>query len=134
MTRRLAASGAVELIVIDSAAGLVPQLEMETKLGDAGAGLQARVLASELRRLSRTIARTRASVVFLNQTRAAIGSGETSAGGPPLKLYAAVRIALSASGRRVHFRITKNRVAAAYASGQLEWRTDAGFIALPDRA
>jgi recombination protein RecA len=120
----------VELVVVDSAAALVPKLELETGLGDAGS-LYGRVLASELRRLSSLAARTGACVVFLNQMRgrreAAPGELETSAGGPSLKLYAAVRIALSATGRTVRFRVLKNKLAAPFATGTLEWRPGAGF-------
>ena len=130
IARQFAASGAVELVVVDSAAALVPKLELETGLGDGGS-LHGRVLASELRRLSGLAARTRVCVVFLNQLRgrreAAAGELETSAGGPSLKLYAAVRIALSATGRTVRFRILKNKLAAPFATGELEWRRGAGF-------
>jgi len=130
IARRFAASGAVDLVVVDSAAALVPQLELETGMA-AGAGLHGRVLASELRRLSWLAARTGVCMVFLNQIRgrleAAAGEAETSAGGPSLKLYSAVRIALSATGRTVRFRVLKNKLAAPFATGELEWRPGSGF-------
>ena len=134
MARRFAASGAVDLIAIDSAAALVPRLELETGLGISGAGIQSRVLGSELRRLAQVAARADAAIVLLNQTRfrpATPGEGETSSGGPSIKLHAAVRLALSASGRRVRVRIVKNKLAAPYGEAHLEWRRDLGFVEAP---
>jgi recombination protein RecA len=130
MARRFAASGAVDLVALDSAAALVPRLELETALGETGAGLQSRVLASELRRLARAAARSDTAIVLLNQTRVHVtppGEAETSSGGPSIKLHAAVRIALSASGRRVRFRIVKNKLGAPFADAVLEWQRGVGF-------
>jgi recombination protein RecA len=131
IARQLAASNAVDLLVIDSAAALVPSVELETGIGDGGQGLHSRVLASGLRKLARVVSKTGTAVLVLNQTRtrpeADGGESETSAGGPPLKLYAAVRIALSrADARRVSFRILKNKVAAPFTEGELEWRQGSG--------
>ena len=95
---RLASSGAVDLLIVDSAAALVPRLELESGIGSGGAGLQSRVLASGLRRLAAVVARNPTAVVFLNQTRSRMqpsgGEAETSAGGAPLKLYASLRLSL----------------------------------------
>ena len=125
MVLRLADSRVLDLVVIDSAAALVPQLEIETGIGTSGGALQSRALASALRRLAPSAARSGVSILVLNQTRIRAGYGpgelETSAGGPPLKLYAAVRIALAAHGRIVSFRVVKNSVAAAFGTGELEW-------------
>jgi recombination protein RecA len=134
MARRLAASAAVDLLVVDSAAALVPRLELETAIGESGPGLQARVLASGLRRLATEAARAGAAVLFLNQLRGRLEAGEeeTTAGGPSLKLYAAARIALRpAPGARVRFRILKNKAAAAFAWGELEWTGARGFAESP---
>jgi recombination protein RecA len=136
IARRLALSGAVDLLVVDSAAALVPSLELETGIGASGPGLHSRVLASGLRRLAMAVTRTGASVLFLNQTRGRPGpSGgetETTAGGPPLKLYAAVRVALGPAGeRRVRFRVLKNKVATAFAEGDLKWKQGLGFAESP---
>ena len=131
VTRRLAASGAVELVVVDSAAALVPQVEIEAGIGAAGASLQSRVLGSELRRLAVVVRRTGVAMLFLNQTRtreAPAGELETSAGGPSLKLYAAIRIALAATGRTVRFRVLKNELAAAFVTGELHWSPGQGFV------
>jgi recombination protein RecA len=133
MARTLAASGAVELIVIDSAAALAPRLEVETGIGESAPGLQSRVLGSELRKLSAVIRRGEACIVFLNQMRNRPGGeGETSAGGPPLKLFAAVRIAmLPAGGSRIRLRVLKNKAAEGLAGRELEWRRGSGFVESP---
>jgi recombination protein RecA len=137
IARQLAGSGAVDLLVVDSAAALVPQLELEAGIGQDVRSLHSRVLGSGLRKLAQSVAKTDTSVVFLNQTRssrleASGGEAETSAGGPPLKLYAAVRIALfPAGGNRICVRVLKNKVADAFAEGELEWREGVGFAESP---
>ena len=130
MARRFSSSGAVDLVAVDSVAALVPRLELETGLSQAGAAMQSRVLSVELRRLAHAAARSRTAIVLLNQTRfrpGTAGEGATSAGGPSIKLRAAVRIALSASGRRVRLRTVKNRPAAPFSEALLEWRSEGGF-------
>jgi recombination protein RecA len=136
ISRQLAGSGAVDLIVVDSAAALVPRLELEAGIGNDAPGLHSRVLASGLRKLRQTLGRSGACVVFLNQMRnrpeASSGEGETSAGGAPLKLFAAVRIAMIPSGgARMVLRVRKNKVAESMAEGTLERRRDVGFVKSP---
>lgn len=135
MTRRLAASGAIDLVVVDSAAALVPRIELDAGMAAGSASLQSRVLGSELRRLVVVARRTGVAILFLNQTRTRLevsaGELETSAGGPSLKLYSAVRIALAATGRMVRFRVLKNELAAPFAIGELEWRPGSGFVEGP---
>lgn len=133
MARRLLESRALDLLVIDSAAALVPGVELETGLGEGSHGLHSRVLASGLRRVSSMAARSGAVVLALNQSRSrAEGEGETSAGGPPLKLYAAVRIALeSARGDEVRFRVLKNKAGKAFAAGKLRWEDGWKFATGP---
>jgi recombination protein RecA len=120
---KLADSGAVDLLIVDSAAALAPQLELQSGIGDSGAGLQTRVLASGLRKLARVAGKSGMVAVFLNQTRsrkqAPGGDEESSAGGPPLKLYASLRLALEAAGGRAGFRVLKNKGAAAFRQGEL---------------
>ena len=133
IARQLAGSGAVDLVVVDSAAALVPRLELEAGIGNDAPGLHARVLASGLRKLRHTLRTSGACVLFLNQMRnrpeGSAGEGETSAGGAPLKLFAAVRIAMSPSaGARVVLRVRKNKVAESMAEGALERRRDVGFV------
>jgi recombination protein RecA len=133
IARRLLASGALDLVVIDSAAALVPELEAGAAIGPAG--LQSRVLGSELRKLAAVTGRSGAAVLILNQTRIqkdrAAGGLETSAGGPGLKLHAAARIALAGTGRRVRFRIVKNNLGAAFATWDLQWIEGRGFTECP---
>jgi recombination protein RecA len=134
MARRLALSSAVDLIALDSVAALVPRIELETGLGQAGAGLPGRVLSSELRRLAQVTKRSGAAIVLLNQTRfrpGTPGEGETSAGGLAIKLHAAIRIALSASGRRVRIRVVKNQFSTAFRETHLEWQRVGGFVEGP---
>jgi len=127
ITRHFVESDAVDLVVVDSAAALVPRLELETGVGILK--LQTRVLGTALRHVVRSAARSDTSILFLNQARTRMdGSGETSAGGAPLKLHAAVRIALNKRAGGVHFRILKNKFGASFASGSLEWRPGAGFV------
>jgi recombination protein RecA len=131
IARSLALTGALDLVVVDSAAALVPKLELDTAIGESGWGLQTRIVASGLRRLAGALARAEVAALFLNQTRGrpdAEGGEETSAGGPPLKLYAAARIALDGVAEAgVRFRVLKNRPAAAFAGGQLAWNRGSGF-------
>ena len=121
--RQLTASGAVDLLVVDSAAALVPALELETSLGESSAGLQSRALATGLPTLARAVAKSDAVILFLNQTRSlshSSGEAETSAGGPSLKLHAALRIALEAAGgARIRFRVVKNKSGEAFRQGEL---------------
>jgi recombination protein RecA len=132
VARQLANSAALDLLVLDSAAALVPRLELSAGLGASSPGLQSRVLASGLRKLVTAVVRTGASAVFLNQTRTRVErsgeESETSAGGPALKLFAAVRIAMEpAGGGRIRFRVLKNKLAATLAGRELEWRHGSGF-------
>lgn len=124
VTRQLALSGAVDLLVVDSAAALVPRMELETSLGESSPGMQSRVLSSGLRKLAAAIARTGAAILFLNQAR----GNDGSAGGPGLKLSSSVRILLEPAGRTgVRFRTVKNKTAGAFAGGALRWRSGVGF-------
>jgi recombination protein RecA len=129
---KLAASAAVDLLIVDSAAALVPRLELESEMGSGGTGLHSRALASGLRKLSQAVRKNGVVALFLNQTRSHRQSSgddvETSAGGAPLKLYAAVRLVLdSQSGERVGFRILKNKGSGAFREGRLRRRQSGEF-------
>jgi recombination protein RecA len=131
IARQLAVSGAVDLLVLDSAAALVPRLELDTPLGDSGPGLQSRVLSSGLRKLSSTLQRSGAIILFINQVRGG-AEGEVSAGGPGLKLYSAARIFLEPSGRAAaRFRTVKNKTGEPFSSGELRWNSSIGFAKTP---
>lgn len=132
----LAGSFAVDLLTIDSAAALVPRMELESGMGEGGAGLQSRVLASGLKKLSHVAGKTGTVVLFLNQTRsrrhATGGESQSSAGGAPLKLYSALRLALGPqSGDGVAFRILKNKGAEAFREGRLQCGADGKFTKSP---
>lgn len=129
---KLAGSAAVDLLVVDSAAALVPQLELQSAIADAGEGLHTRVLASGLRRLAHALTASGAVAIFLNQTRSRGGAQESAAGGPPLKLYAAVRLVLDAqSGDSVRFRLLKNKLAAGLRQGRLRRSRRGEFLETP---
>ncbi|HLH20593.1 MAG TPA: AAA family ATPase [Bryobacteraceae bacterium] len=135
MLRRLAASGAVDLLVVDSAAALVPEIELATRIGEAGSGMHSRVLASGLRRLAAAIRRSEAVALFLNQMRgSAEDDPDTAAGGAPLKLFAAVRLAMRAGapgGQPAVVRAVKNKAGGAAAGCLLAWKEGVGFAESP---
>jgi recombination protein RecA len=128
IARQLAGSGGIDLLTLDSAAALTPALELEIGLGDGAPGLQSRILASGFRRLAFAAARTETAILVLNQVRSRAGASEaeTTAGGPALKLHAAVRISLEHSNRSnsVRFRILKSKMGDAFREGEL--RLDGG--------
>jgi len=124
----LVRSNAVDVIVVDSVAALVPQKEIEGEMGDQHMGLQARLMSQALRKLTAAIARTKTVVVFINQIRNKIGvffgNPETTTGGNALKFYSSVRVEVrraaqikqgdSIIGNRVKVKIVKNKVAAPF--------------------
>lgn len=124
----LVRSNAVDVIVVDSVAALVPRAEIEGEMGDAHVGLQARLMSQALRKLTSTIARTSTSVIFINQLREKVGivfgNPEVTPGGRALKFYSSVRIDIrpvesikkgtNVVGRRVKAKIVKNKVAAPF--------------------
>ena len=133
---KLVGSAAIDVLIVDSAAALVPRLELVSAIGDSGEGLHSRVLASGLRKLARIVAGSGAVALFLNQTRSrkqtSGGDEEASAGGPPLKLYASVRVALdSQTGEYVGFRVLKNKVSAACREGRLRRTRGGEFVESP---
>ena len=124
----LVRSNAVDAIVIESVAALVPMAEIEGEMGDAHVGLQARLMSQALRKLTATISRTQTSLIFINQLREKVGvmfgSPETTPGGRALKFYSSVRIDLRGKesikqgteivGRRVRAKVVKNKMAAPF--------------------
>jgi len=128
ITEKLVRSGAVDLIIIDSVAALVPQAEIEGEMGAAHVGLQARLMSQALRKLTSLLSKTKTSIIFINQLRQKIGvmfgNPETTPGGLALKFYASVRIDVrkienlkkgeEVIGTRVRAKVTKNKVAPPY--------------------
>ncbi|MBA3829205.1 MAG: recombinase RecA [Taibaiella sp.] len=125
---RLISSGAVDVVVIDSVAALVPKAELEGEMGESKMGLQARLMSQALRKLTATISRTGCCCIFINQLREKIGimfgNPETTTGGNALKFYASVRLDIRrisqikdgdvASGNRTRVKVVKNKVAPPF--------------------
>lgn len=128
ITEHLVRSGALDVIIIDSVAALVPRAEIEGEMGDSHVGLQARLMSQALRKLAGAIKQSNVSVIFTNQLREKVGvmfgSPETTPGGRALKFYASVRIDIrrvqqvkhsgDIVGNRTRVRIKKNKVAAPF--------------------
>ncbi len=134
ITDTLVRSGAVDIIVVDSVAALVPRAEIEGEMGDSHVGLQARLMSQALRKLTGSISKTKTTVVFINQLREKIGimygNPETQPGGRALKFYASIRIDVrpiepikngtDIIGRRVRVKIVKNKVAPPFKIAEIE--------------
>ncbi|MFQ5442901.1 MAG: recombinase RecA [Thermodesulfobacteriota bacterium] len=128
ITDLLTRSGAVDLIVIDSVAALVPRAELEGDMGDSHMGLQARLMSQALRKLTSTISKSKTCVIFINQIRHKIGvffgSPETTTGGNALKFYASLRLDIrrigqikqgdTVIGNRIRVKVVKNKLAPPF--------------------
>lgn len=130
----LVRSGAIDLVVVDSVAALVPKAELEGEMGDAHVGLQARLMSQAMRKLTGFTSRTKTSLLFINQTRQKIGvmfgNPETTTGGNALKFYCSVRLDIrriggvkdgdTVVGNRVRIRVVKNKVAPPFRETEVE--------------
>jgi recombination protein RecA len=134
ITEVLVRSGAIDVVVVDSVAALVPRAEIEGEMGDAHVGLQARLMSQALRKLTGTISRSKTTVVFINQIREKIGvmfgSPETTPGGRALKFYASVRLDIrriaqikkgqDVVGNRTKVKVVKNKMAPPFREVELD--------------
>ena len=134
ITGSLVSCGAIDVVVVDSVAALVPKAELEGEMGDSHMGLHARLMSQAMRKLTGTVARTNTLLIFINQVREKIGvmfgNPETTTGGRALKFFSSVRVEIRRTtslkdgdqmiGNRTRIKVVKNKVAAPFREAEVD--------------